>query len=147
MEKDKILYPNEEYSLPLYANQWIALAKKASIQDRTVLCGELDAACNGGSIEHINIDAPFKNFETAWYMLNWVADQGVTYFAFCTRISACEDNHGFYGNACPICGKPKTTTYQRIVGFLTPEKSYSKERKAEFKLRDWMDLNSMNDLA
>lgn len=116
MEKDQILYPNEKYDLPLYANQWIALAKKATIQDRTVTCGTLDAACNGGSIEHINIDAPFNNFETAWNMLNWVANQGVSYFAFCTRISACEDNHGFYGDTCPICGKPVDTTYQRVVG-------------------------------
>ena len=47
---------------------------------------------------------------------------------------------------CPICGNPKVTTYQRIVGFLTPERTYSKERKAEFKLRDWMDLNEMSEL-
>ena len=146
MEKDQILYPNGEYDLPLYGNQWIPLAKKATLQDRTVTCGELDAACNGGSIEHINIDTTFNNFDTAWKMLNWVADQGVTYFAFCTRISACEENHGFYGDTCPICGKPVQTTYQRVVGFLTPTSSYSKERKAEFKKRDWMDLNAMEDL-
>ena len=146
MEKDEILYPNGEYDLPLYGNQWIPLAKKATIQDRTVTCGILDAACNGGSIEHINIDTPFNNFDTAWKMLNWVADQGVTYFAFCTRISACENNHGFYGDTCPICGKPVETTYQRVVGFLTPVSSYSKERKAEFKKRDWMELNAMEDL-
>lgn len=146
MEKDEILYPNGEYDLPLYGNQWIPLAKKATIQDRTVTCGILDAACNGGSIEHINIDTPFNNFNIAWKMLNWVADQGVTYFAFCTRISACENNHGFYGDTCPICGKPVETTYQRVVGFLTPVSSYSKERKAEFKKRDWMELNAMEDL-
>lgn len=146
MEKDQIFYPNEKYSLPLYGNQWIPLAQKATLKDRTITCGVLDNACNGGSIEHINVDAPFNNFETAWYMLNWVADQGVTYFAFCTRISACENNHGFYGNVCPICGKPVDTTYQRVAGFLTPVKSYSKERKAEFAKRDWMDLNAMEDL-
>ena len=78
-------------------------------------------------------------------MLNYVADSGVPYFAFCTRISACEENHGFYGDKCPICGKPKVTTYQRVVGFLTPEKTYSKERKAEFKMRDWFDLNAICD--
>ena len=42
---------------------------------------------------------------------------------------------------CPVCGNEKVTTYQRVVGFLTPEKTYSKERKAEFKMRDWFDLN------
>lgn len=146
MQKDKIFYPNEKYSLPLYGNQWIPLGVKTTLAEKVRLSAALDKACNGGSIAHINIDKPFNNFETAWDMLNYIADQGVVYFAFCTRISACEENHGFYGDTCPICGKPKVTTYQRIVGFLTPERTYSKERKAEFKMRDWMDLNEMSEL-
>lgn len=141
MEKDKFFYPKEKYELPLYGNQWIPLGVKTSIDEKIKLSAILDKACNGGSIAHINIDAPFNNFDTAWEMLNKVADAGVVYFAFCTRISACENNHGFYGDVCPICGNEKVTTYQRVVGFLTPEKTYSKERKAEFKMRDWFDLN------
>lgn len=146
MQKDKMFYPDEKYSLPLYGNQWIPLGVKTTLAEKVRLSAALDKACNGGSIAHINIDKPFNNFETAWNMLNYIADQGVVYFAFCTRISACKNNHGFYGETCPICGNPKVTTYQRIVGFLTPERTYSKERKAEFKLRDWMDLNEMSEL-
>lgn len=67
------------------------------------------------SIAHINIDAPFDSFDKAWKMTNYIADQGVTYFAFNTKINACEDNHGFYGNTCP-CGKPIETQYTRIAG-------------------------------
>ena len=141
MQKDKLFFPDEIYELPLYGNQWIPLGVKTTIEEKVRLSAILDKACNGGSIAHINIDAPFNSFETAWKMLNYVADSGVPYFAFCTRISACDNNHGFYGETCPTCGQPKTTTYQRIVGFLTPEKTYSKERKEEFKLRDWFDLN------
>ena len=146
MQKDMLFFHDEKYELPLYGNQWIPLGIKTTLQEKIRLSAALDKACNGGSIAHINIDKPFNNFDTAWNMLNYVADQGVVYFAFCTRISACDENHGFYGDTCPICGKPKTTTYQRIVGFLTPERTYSKERKAEFKMRDWMDLNSMSEM-
>lgn len=146
MEKDKFFFPDEEYELPLYGNQWIPLGVKCTIQEKVRLSAILDDACSGGSIAHINIEAPFNNFETAWKMLNYVADAGVTYFAFNLRISACEHNHGFYGDTCPICGKPKVTTYQRIVGFLTPTKTYSKERKAEFQMRDWFDLNLMEEM-
>lgn len=146
MQKDMMFFPDEKYELPLYGNQWIPLGVKTTLQEKVRLSAALDKACNGGSIAHINIDKPFNNFDTAWKMLNYVADQGVVYFAFCTRISACEENHGFYGETCPICGKPKVTTYQRIVGFLTPERTYSKERKAEFKMRDWMDLNAMSEM-
>lgn len=146
MQKDMFFYPDQAYELPLYGNQWIPLGVKTSIKEKVKLSATLDKACNGGSIAHINIDAPFNDFDTAWNLLNYIANAGVVYFAFCTRISACENNHGFYGNKCPICGKEKVTTYQRIVGFLTPEKTYSKERKAEFSMRDWMDLNGKCDL-
>lgn len=116
MQKDQFFYPNQAYELPLYGNQWIPLGVKTSLNEKIKLSAILDKACNGGSISHINIDAPFNNFDTAWEMLNKVAEAGVVYFAFCTRISACEKNHGFYGNKCPICGGDKVTTYQRIVG-------------------------------
>lgn len=145
-EKDKFFYPHEKYELPLYGNQWIPLGVKTTIDEKIKLSAILDKACNGGSIAHINLDAPFNNFGTAWDMLNKVSDAGVVYFAFCTRISACKHNHGFYGETCPICGNPKETTYQRIVGFLTPEKTYSKERKKEFRMRDWFELNRMSEM-
>lgn len=146
MGKDKIFFPNERYELPLYGNQWIPLGVKTTIQEKVKLSAILDEACSGGSIAHINIDAPFNDFDTAWKMLNYVADAGVTYFAFNLRISACAQNHGFYGNVCPICGGEKTTSYQRIVGFLTPERTYSKERKEEFGMRDWFNLNMMGEM-
>ena len=146
MEKDKILFPNEKYELPLYGNQWIPLGVKTTLNEKIRVSAELDKACSGGSISHINLDAPIENFDTAWSLLNYISDNGVTYFAFCTRISACENNHGFYGEICPHCGKPKKTTYQRIVGFLTPESSYSKERKAEFKMRDWFEIQKLQEI-
>lgn len=140
MQKDKFFFPKEKYELPLYGNQWIPLGVKTTLDEKIKLSAILDKACNGGSIAHINIEAPFNNFDTAWNMLNKVADSGVVYFAFCTRISACKNNHGFYGDICPVCGEPVETTYQRIVGFLTPTKTYSSERKEEFKLRDWFKV-------
>lgn len=146
MEKDKMFYPDEAYELPLYGNQFIPLGVKCTLQEKIHIDSILDEACSGGSITHINLDAPFNSFETAWSLLNYVADQGVSYFAFNLRISACVNNHGFYGDVCPICGNPKVTTYQRIVGFLTPERTYSKERKAEFAKRNWMDLNLMEEM-
>lgn len=144
-EKDKLLYPDGVYNLPLYGNQWIPLGEKTTLRNKMIASRTLDKACSGGSISHINIDAPFTSFDMAWELLNKIADMEVPYFAFCTRISACEHNHGFYGEICPVCGGKKVTTYQRVVGFLTPERNYSKERKAEFKMRDWFKLTSGED--
>lgn len=139
---DKFLYPDKVVEdLPLYGNQWIPLGIKATILERTKICAAFDSYCNGGSIEHINVDAPFATFDQAWEMLNWVAQQGVTYFAFNGKVAQCKNYHSFYGKVCPICGEPVETEYTRIVGFYTPTKTYSKERKAEFNLREWMPLN------
>lgn len=145
-DKDQLFFPNEKYTLPAYSNQFCPLGVKTTMQERVEIDGLYDAECNSGCILHFNLDAPLKSADTAWELMNYICDQGVTYFAFVTRISACKRNHGFYGNVCPICGEPKDTEYTKIVGFLTPVKTWSKERKEEFKCRDWMDINGMSDL-
>ena len=145
---DEYLYPDQVVKdLPLYGNQWIPLGIKATILERTRICAAFDSYCNGGSIEHINVDAPFATPEQAWEMLNWVAQQGVTYFAFNGKVAQCKNYHSFYGKICPVCGEPVETEYTRIVGFYTPTKTYSKERKAEFKLREWLPLDEEGAFA
>lgn len=143
MRKDKFFYPKSNiYDLPLYGNQFIPLGIKTTGQERVRIASEFDGYCSGGSILHYNIDAPFDSFEKAWKMTNYIADQGVTYFAFNTKIQACKHNHAFYGTKCPVCGEPVDTEFTRIVGFYTPVKTYSKERKAEFEMRKWGDINA-----
>lgn len=142
MKKDKFFYPDADiYDLPLYGNQFIPLGITTTLQERVKVQAAFDSYCNGGSILHANIDAPFDSFEKAWKMVNYIADQGVTYFAFNTKIQACENNHAFYGTTCPVCGKPISTEYTRIVGFYTPIRTWSKERKSEYKMRKWEPAN------
>ena len=80
----------------------------------------------------------------AWEILNQIAQSGVIYFAFNTRINECKNHHGFVGtDNCPNCGELVFDTYQRIVGYLVPARSYSKERFAEFKAREWYNYAEM----
>ena len=138
LKADRFFYPETVVEdLPLYGNQFIPLGIKTTMAERIRIASLFDSFCNGGSIAHLNIDKPFDSFDKAWEMVNYIADKGLTYFAFNTRIQACAKNHGFYGKVCPICGGPVENEYTRIVGFYTPIKSWSKERKAEFKLREW----------
>ena len=142
MKKDKFFYPDADiYDLPLYGNQFIPLGIKTTLQERVKIAAAFDSYCNGGSILHANIEAPFNNFEQAWEMTHYVADQGVTYFAWNTKIQACAQNHAFYGDVCPVCGGPVETEYTRIVGFYTPVRTYSKERKEEYAMRRWENVN------
>ena len=143
MKKDKFFYPKANiYDLPLYGNQFMPLGIQTTGQERVRVQALFDSYCNGGSILHYNIDAPFSSYEKALYMTNYIASKGVTYFAFNTKISACDDNHAFYGDVCPRCGKPKSAEFSRIVGFFTKIQSWSKERKEEFKLRKWDNVKS-----
>ncbi len=142
LQADRLLFPNTVVEdLPLYGNQFIPLGIKTTIQERIRIASLFDSYCNGGSIAHINIEAPFKTFEQAWDMVNYIADQGLTYFAFNTKIQACKHNHAFFGKKCPLCGEPVDSEYSRIVGFYTKISAWSKERKEEFALREWADLN------
>lgn len=140
---DEFLYPDKVVKdLPLYGNQWIPLGIKTTIQERIRIAAAFSEYCSGGDILHLNVDAPFDSFDKAWKMLNYVAQAGVKYFAFTGKINACKNNHGFYGNVCPICGEPVATTYSRIVGFFVPVKTYSKERKEEWAMREWENVNN-----
>ena len=141
MKKDKFFFPESVVDdLPLYGNQFIPLGIKTTLQERIRIAAMFDGFCNGGSILHANIEAPFKTFEQAWDMLNYITDQGVTYFAFNTKIQACAKNHAFYGDVCPVCGGPVETEYTRIVGFYTPVRTYSTERKEEYAMREWENV-------
>lgn len=140
-QADNLLFEQNKYFI--YSNQWVPLMEKCTIQEKCRLGSLFDKKCGGGCIAHINIENRFPNEETAWDMLNYVAAQGVIYFAFTTKISVCEDKHAFISETyCPVCGKPIADTYARVVGFYTPTSSYQKIRKQEFDKRRWMNVLS-----
>lgn len=142
LQADVLLYPETVIDdLPLYGNQFIPLGIKTTIQERVRIASTFDSYCNGGSIAHINIESPFDTFEKAWTLTEWIADQGLTYFAFNVKIQACKHNHAFFGDTCPECGGPVETEYTRVVGFYVPISTWSKQRKDEFKMRQWEKVN------
>ena len=140
--KDNILF--DVHDNFIYSNQWIPLTEKCTINEKIRTSAILDNKCSGGAIAHINIDNNFPNTDMAWEMLNYIASQGVIYFCYNTKINVCNNHHGFVGTEiCPECGEEKSDTYQRVVGFLTPSKSYSKDRFKEFSARQWYDTAAM----
>lgn len=138
-QKDNALFDLDDKFI--YSNQWIPLSTKCTIQEKLRLSAILDEKCSGGSIAHINLEANFPNTDVAWDMLNKIAQAGVIYFAFNTRINECKNHHGFVGtDVCPTCGEPVHDTYVRIVGYLVPTRSFSKDRFREFTTRQWYEL-------
>ena len=142
---NNLLFEDDRYWI--LSNQWIPLMEKCTIQEKCRLGSLFDKKCGGGCIAHIDIENRFPNEETAWDMLNYVASQGVIYFAFTTKISVCEDKHAFIGTKeCPNCGKPVADTYARVVGFYTPVSSYQKIRKREFNSRKWYNVLTKDEV-
>ena len=138
-KKDMALYPeHNEYFV--YSNQWIPLMEKCTLDEKIRLGSILDKECGGGQISHINLQGRFTSEEQSWELLNYIASQGVIYFAYNMKISVCKNEHAFMGDICPKCEEPKIDTFQRVVGFLTPSSSYSKERKQEFQARQWYNI-------
>lgn len=135
-QKDNLLYErNSEF---IYSNQWIPLKEKCSIAEKVKLSAIIDPMCSGGAIAHINIENNFQTKEVAWNMLNKIAAAGVIYFAYNSQINVCKNHHAFVGqDHCPTCGEPIHDKYTRIVGFLTPTRSYSSPRKKEYSDRNW----------
>ena len=141
-QKDKLLgFPVPD--ITLYANQWIPLDQKCRLDEKIRLGALLDKKCGGGQIAHINIGSKFKDKDQAWGLLLKIANSGVIYFAFNKKLFSCKSGHGFTENICPICGEEKSEEYTRIVGFITPTKAYSKERKIEYQNRKWFNLLDM----
>lgn len=137
LQKDKILFPNEEYTSTLYSNQWISLSEKTSMKDKVDVGEKLDSYMGGGVISHYNMDAPFNDKETAWRLLNYIADHHIPYFAFNGKVNSCANNHGFYEDVCPKCGGKPVTTWTRVVGFCVPRKNMSAARREEHDKRWW----------
>lgn len=137
LQKDRILFPNEEYTSTLYSNQWISLSEKTTMHDKVEVGEQLDSYMGGGVISHYNFDSSFADKEQAWKLLNYIADHHIPYFAFNGKVNSCEHNHGFYEDTCPICGGKPVTTWTRVVGFCVPRKNMSKERRVEHDHRWW----------
>lgn len=144
-KKDDLLFP-DKHQENIYSNQWIPLQTQCTVKEKVRLGSILDSKCGGGQISHINVSGDFANFEQAWNILNYLAKSGVIYSCFNKKISVCKNEHGYIGDGnCPICGEPKYDEFTRVVGFLTPSKSYSKERKEEFENRKWYNVKRLED--
>lgn len=136
--KDNLIYNRHEDFI--YSNQWVSLMSKCSIDERVRLSSQLDKKAGGGQILHISLEGAQLTEEVSWKILNDMADKGVIYFAFNPKLSICEHSHTFFGNICPICGKPKKDEVSRIVGYLVPTSTYSKERYDEYQNRMWYEV-------
>ena len=137
---DALMYPDSK-KIKLLGNQWIPLSEACTLEEKLRLGKILDSKVGGGQIAHINIAGRFNNFDQAWDMLDYCAENGGAYFCFNSITNECANSHHWIGSKiCPICGGEIVDQYTKLVGFTRPVSSFGKERAAEFKARKWMKI-------
>lgn len=110
-----------------------------SVLDKLYLHGRAFCGDNldGGSAAHINLDSHLSEVQYE-KLLNYAAEVGCKYFTFNVPNSECDDC-GFITKVpieeCPKCGSKKITLYDRVIGYLTAIKNWSKGRQIEQKTR------------
>ena len=128
-QKDKLMKLQDSYEL--YSNQFIPLITQADMLDRIKLQGLFDNQFSGGAISHINIENRIDDTDLLVDLINATVKKGVVYHAINYNLQKCEDGHMSVGKGeiCPVCGKPITDNYSRIVGFLVNMKNAHKVRR------------------
>lgn len=105
-----------------------------SVLDKIAMQGGMVAkSITGGQASHINLE---DNLSKEQYikLLEYAVKAGNNYITFNVPQTQCDDcgfiaKHPFY--VCPKCGSKNITPWTRIIGYLTPMKSWSKDRQTE----------------
>ena len=83
-------------------------------------------------------------------MLDFAVQEGTSYFTFNIPNSKCEDcGHIVKApiHTCPKCGKENITWYTRIIGYLRPVTSFSKDRQIEASKRTYSkQIGDINEI-
>lgn len=105
-----------------------------SILDKIAMQGgSIAKSISGGQASHLNLE---NNLSKEQYtkLLEYAVQKGNNYITFNVPQTQCDDcgfiaKHPF--DICPECGSKNTTQWTRIIGYLRPVKTWSKERQAE----------------
>ncbi len=127
--KDKNLYNSYIYD---------AHNSNTSVLDKLYMQGgDIAKAISGGQASHINLEDHLSK-EQYLKLLDYAVSVGNNYFTFNIPNTQCDDCSKIYKKPltkCPNCGSENMTQWTRIIGFLRPIKSFSKERQVEANKR------------
>lgn len=142
-EADRLLGYNKQYKI--YSNQFIPLTSEANFLDRIKLQGVFDKHLTGGAILHLNMIDQITDVNFMKQLIETAINNGVVYHAVNYNLQKCEDNHLTVGKneKCPVCGKPITDNFTRVVGFLVNTKNFNKTRREiDYPNRKWYNKES-----
>ena len=124
----------------LYNSYFYNAHDNTSVLDKFILHGrQTYQYTDGGSALHCNLDEHLSK-EQYLKLIDFAIQEGTNYFTFNIPNSKCEDC-GHIVKApitkCPKCNGENVTWYTRIIGYLRPITSFSKDRRIEAEKRTY----------
>ena len=124
----------------LYNSYFYNAHDDTSVLDKFILHGrQTYQYTDGGSALHCNLDEHLSK-EQYLKLIDFAIQEGTNYFTFNIPNSKCEDC-GHIVKApitkCPKCNSENITWYTRIIGYLRPITSFSKDRRIEAEKRTY----------
>ena len=122
----------------LYNSYFYNAHDNTSVLDKFILHGrQTSSYCDGGSALHCNLNEHLSK-EQYLKLIDFAIQEGTNYFTFNIPNSKCDDC-GHIVKApikeCPKCKSENVTWYTRIIGYLRPISSFSKDRQIEASKR------------
>ena len=124
----------------LYNSYFYNAHDNTSVLDKFILHGrQTYQYTDGGSALHCNLEEHLSK-EQYLKLIDFAIQEGTNYFTFNIPNSKCEDC-GHIVKApitkCPKCNSENITWYTRIIGYLRPITSFSKDRRIEAEKRTY----------
>lgn len=132
VQKDRIMFGEDEVPFELYSNQYIPLIANASMPERITLSGKFQDLISGGGILHLNIKDKITDSTIMKHLIEYSVANGVSHVAINYSFGACEGGHiSVCGNSevCPICGKRITKHMTRVIGYFAIVTNWNKVRR------------------
>ena len=135
---------NDGYVVPedrnLYNSYFYNAHDNTSVLDKFILHGrQTYQFTDGGSALHCNLDEHLSK-DQYLKLIDFAVQEGTSYFTFNIPNSKCEDcGHIVKApiTVCPKCSSKNITWYTRIIGYLRPISSFSKDRQIEASKRTY----------
>jgi len=144
-KKDGYFVPRDRNLFASYFfNPW---DDKISVLDKMYLHGKCTSAfADGGQACHINLMEDLS-VEQYLKMIDYSTKEGTNYWTINRPISVCADCGCVVdgpADVCPKCGSKEMDWWTRIIGYLRPLSSFSKERFKEAKKRIYSGKDCIN---
>ena len=115
----------------LLSNQIVPLDTPMGLPERMKITGQLEKKFSGGALVHANFNEHVDEVNIFRKVIESSVKVGVNHLAINYIFSICENYHGFRGETCPVCKKPKVDDVSRTVGYYTPVSKWNISRRSE----------------